>query len=56
MSQFLQVVIELHFGDIAQQNQLQHTYSTNRNIVHDVNPEQSQQPTSSSSIQVISAA
>ena len=56
MLQFLQVVIELHFGDMAQQKQLQNTYSTNRNIAHYVNPEQPQQSTSSSSIQVISAA
>ena len=41
---------------MAQQNQLQNTFSTNRDIAHDVTSMQPQQPTSSSNIQVILTA
>ena len=41
---------------MAQQNQQQNKFSTNRDIAHDVNSMQPQQPTSSSSIYVISTA
>ena len=39
---------------MAQENQLQNAFSMNRDIAHDVTSMQPQQPTSSSSIQVIS--